>query len=80
MTAAWHGVGMRRAIFVVAVVALGGWTPFRTIDPDVEAGNRAYAEGRYNDALAAYDRARRTRGACHGAVTMPPDNAGVAVC
>ena len=62
MTAAWHAAPMRTgrlAIAIAALVALAGWTPFRTIDPDVEAGNQAYAEGRYNDALAAYDRARR---------------------
>jgi hypothetical protein len=44
------------------VVVLGGWQPFRTADPDVEAGNQAYAEGRYAEALAAYDRAARHGG------------------
>ena len=60
-----HG-GSRRfgrlAVLVVGLAALGSWTPFRMIDPDVEAGNRAYAEGRYADALEAYDRAGRRRG------------------
>ena len=66
MTAAWHarrlGTSARTWLTAVAVVALAGWEPFRTIDPDVEAGNRAYAEGRYDDALAAYDRAARRAG------------------
>jgi hypothetical protein len=44
------------------VVVLGGWQPFRTADPDVAAGNQAYAEGRYAEALAAYDRAARRGG------------------
>jgi len=60
---------LQRGLAVVAVVALGGWEPFRAPDPDVEAGNLAYGEGRYDDALAAYDRARR-----RGAV----DDAGLA--
>jgi hypothetical protein len=51
--------GMRRVLAVVLLIALGGWEPFRALDPDVEAGNLAYAEGRYDDALAAYDRAAR---------------------
>ena len=55
----------RRALAVLLVVALAGWEPFRAPDPDVEAGNRAYAEGRYDDALAAYDQAAR-RGAVDG--------------
>jgi hypothetical protein len=52
-------VRVRRALAIMLVLALGGWEPFRTRDPDVEAGNRAYAEGRYDDALAAYGRAAR---------------------
>ncbi|HET7500224.1 MAG TPA: tetratricopeptide repeat protein, partial [Kofleriaceae bacterium] len=53
---------MRRALAAVLVLSLGGWEPFRAADPDVEAGNRAYAEGRYDDALAAYDRAAQRGG------------------
>ena len=52
----------RRALAVAVVVALGGWQPFRSPDPDVTAGNQAYAEGRYSDAIAAYDRAALTAG------------------
>ncbi|HEX3764160.1 MAG TPA: tetratricopeptide repeat protein [Kofleriaceae bacterium] len=52
----------RGAALAALVVALGGWEPFRTADPDVEAGNRAYADGRYADALAAYDRAAQRGG------------------
>jgi hypothetical protein len=61
----WHARRLRTArawLTAAAVVALAGWEPFRTVDPDVEAGNRAYAEGRYDDALAAYDRAARRGG------------------
>ncbi|HEY0192095.1 MAG TPA: tetratricopeptide repeat protein, partial [Kofleriaceae bacterium] len=54
---------MRSRVWIAALcVALGGWEPFRTDDPDVTAGNQAYADGRYDDAIAAYDRAAR-RGA-----------------
>jgi hypothetical protein len=60
VTVAW-----RRPLAALLVLALAGWEPFRAPDPDVEAGNRAYAEGRYDDALAAYDRAAR-RGAVDG--------------
>src|SRR5262249_54079649 len=52
----------RISLAAILAIALGGWEPFRTTDPDVEAGNRAYAEGRLDEALAAYDRAAR-RGA-----------------
>jgi hypothetical protein len=66
VTAAWHARRLRTVarawLTAAAVVALAGWEPFRTVDPDVEAGNRAYAEGRYDDALAAYDRAARRGG------------------
>ncbi|MGH2900546.1 MAG: hypothetical protein ACRDMZ_17870, partial [Solirubrobacteraceae bacterium] len=66
MTRPWHarslGTALRASLAAFAVVALGGWEPFRTADPDVEAGNRAYAEGRFDDALAAYDRAARRGG------------------
>jgi len=48
---------MRRPIALALLVALAGWQPFRSPNPDVEAGNKALAEGRYDDALAAYDRA-----------------------
>jgi tetratricopeptide repeat protein len=51
-----------RVVLCALVIALGGWEPFHTADPDVEAGNRAYSEGRYDDALAAYDRAARRGG------------------
>jgi hypothetical protein len=56
------GPWIRCGLAAAALVALGGWEPFRTADPDVSAGNAAYAEGRYDDALAAYDRAGRRGG------------------
>lgn len=52
----------RWALAASLSLALGGWEPFRTADPDVEAGNLAYAQGRYDEALAAYDRAARRGG------------------
>lgn len=55
---AWIRYGAALAV----VLATAGWQPFHSPDPDVEAGNAAYAAGRYDDALAAYDRAAR-RGA-----------------
>jgi predicted negative regulator of RcsB-dependent stress response len=51
-----------RRVLLVAVVALGGWQPFRAPDRDVAAGTEAYAQGRYDDAIAAYERAEQ-RGA-----------------
>jgi hypothetical protein len=50
---------MKRSWALVLVLALGGWEPFHAPNADVEAGNRALTEGRYDDALAAYDRAAR---------------------
>ncbi len=42
----------------VVVLALGGWEPLWRLDPDVADGNQAYANKRYDDAVAAYERAR----------------------
>lgn len=59
--APWQTGGMRRLRalgFVLVLIPLGGWEPLWQNDADVDAGNRAYAEGRYDDALAAYQRAR----------------------
>jgi len=47
---------------ILLLLVLCAWEPFRSADPDVEAGNKAYAEGKYDDALAAYDRAARKPG------------------
>lgn len=54
-----HDRRVRRWLAPVLLLALAGWEPFRSPHPDVEAGNRAFAEGRYDDALAAYDRAAK---------------------
>ncbi len=57
----WQTDGMRRLRalwFALVLIPLGGWEPLWQNDADVDAGNRAYAEGRYDDALAAYQRAR----------------------
>lgn len=57
---AWHARPMHRlraCLFALAVLPLAGWEPLWRLDPDVAAGNQAYREGRYDDALAAYDRA-----------------------
>ena len=58
---AWHTSGMRwmrAALIALAVLLLAGWEPLWRTDPDVDAGNRAYAQGDYDRALAAYERAR----------------------
>jgi len=57
-----HARRMRRVLVAALTLLLGAWEPFRTPDPDVTAGNEAYAEGRYDDAIAAYDRAGRRGG------------------
>ena len=63
MTDACHARRMpRRSLALLLLLALGGWEPLRSPDPDVQAGNRAYAEGRYDDALEAYDRVARRGG------------------
>ncbi len=76
MTTSRHALGRaltgwpRGAALAALVLALGGWEPFRTADPDVEAGNRAYADGRYDDAIAAYDRAARSGGVDAGGLAF----------
>src|SRR5688500_1419688 len=50
----------RRLLALSLLVALGAWEPLRSPDPDVQEGNKAYAEGRYDDALAAYGRAQKS--------------------
>ena len=54
-----HARGVRRGLAFVLLLSLGAWEPFRSPDPDVTEGNKAYAEGRYDDAIAAYDRAAK---------------------
>ena len=49
----------RRSLALLLLLGLAGWEPFRSPDPDVQAGNKAYAEGRYDDALAAYAEAAK---------------------
>jgi len=48
----------RGAALVAVLLALAGWEPFRSPDPDIERGNRAFAEKRWDDAIAAYEKAR----------------------
>ena len=38
-------------VAIAVLVALGGWDPFGTADKDVEAGNAAAAQGRFDDAV-----------------------------
>ncbi len=54
---ACHARMVKRLAAVSLVLALGGWDPFRSIDSDVAAGNKAIEEHRWDDALTAYDRA-----------------------
>jgi tetratricopeptide (TPR) repeat protein len=67
--AAWQTRAMSRLrawLLVLAVLPLAGWEPLWRHDPDVAEGNRAYAEQRYDDALAAYDRAAESGVDPHG--------------
>ena len=45
----WQTVAMRRTrsiALALSVLLLGGWEPLWRTDPDVDAGNRAYADQR----------------------------------
>jgi Ca-activated chloride channel family protein len=48
----------RRLSVLPLLLALGAWEPLRSPDPDVEAGNRAYAAGKWQEAIEHYERAR----------------------
>lgn len=73
---AWQRVGgrgrldpmhrLRACLLALAILPLGGWEPLWRSDPDVIDGNRAYQDGRYDDALAAYDRAEDAGVDVHG--------------
>jgi len=52
---------MRRLGFAVLLLLAGGWEALRAADADVERGNQAFREGRYDDALGHY-RAAEARG------------------
>ncbi len=58
----WHARWVMRCLrpllFAALLLPLGGWEPLWRPDPDVAEGNKAYAEKRYDDAAAAYERAR----------------------
>ena len=63
MTQPCHARPMSRRVLAAALLlALAGWKPLVSPNPDVEAGNRAYREGRYDDALSYYDKAARDGG------------------
>jgi Ca-activated chloride channel homolog len=53
---------VRRAALILLVLCAGGWEALRAPDPDVDKGNRAFKEGRYDEALGHY-RAAEERGA-----------------
>ena len=60
----WHTSWVPRRwaniVCAVAMLLLGGaWEPFRSPNAAVEAGNQAYSEGRYGDAVKAYDQAEQ---------------------
>ena len=50
---------LRCAIAAALALTLGAWEPFRAADPDVEAGNRAYTEGRYEGTITFPDAGER---------------------
>jgi hypothetical protein len=50
---------MRRWLSPLLLLALAGWEPFRSPNPDVEAGNKALTDGNADKALEAYDRAAK---------------------
>jgi tetratricopeptide (TPR) repeat protein len=55
----------RRALYLglaLLVPILGGWDWLTRPDADVAAGNRAFADGEYRRALAAYERSRAKHG------------------
>ena len=52
---------MRRAALALLCLCAGGWDVLRAPDPDVNQGNQAFAEGRYDEALESY-RAAESRG------------------
>ncbi len=47
-----------RLLAPLLLLALGAWEPLRSPDPDVEAGNRAFAAGKWEEAVAHYEAAR----------------------
>ena len=53
-----RAVRARPWLVMMLVIALGGWQPFKSADPDITAGNKAYEEERWSDAIQAYERAR----------------------
>jgi tetratricopeptide (TPR) repeat protein len=48
-----------RAGWLLVVLLLGGWDLFKSPNPDVERGNQAFRDGKYDEALGAYDKAAR---------------------
>ena len=61
MAAPCHDRRMRRWLSPLLLLALAGWEPFRSPNPDVEAGNQALADGNADKALEAYDRAAKDK-------------------
>ena len=54
--------GATRVRCAVLVLALAGWEPFRSPNPDVEAGNEALAEGTVRRRARSATIARRSDG------------------
>jgi Ca-activated chloride channel homolog len=52
---------MRRGWLVAIALLAGGWDALRSPDQDVDKGNQAYAQGRFDEALSHY-RAAESRG------------------
>ena len=42
-----------RAGWLLVLLLLGGWDLFKSPNPDVERGNQAFRDGKYDEALGA---------------------------
>jgi Ca-activated chloride channel family protein len=49
--------GSSRGLWLVALLLLGGWDLFKSPNANVERGNQAFRDGKYDEALEAYDKA-----------------------
>ena len=50
--------GPSRGVWLALLLLLGGWDLFKSPNPDVERGNQAFRDGKYDEALEAYGKAQ----------------------